>query len=121
MPALVAMEAFAASHKLVLRGNDVVIVDLPLIGLLDRPSSARVLPLALYMELMLVYFAHKANGIDLDRICWFLWFRYGCWGLNFEDLVEHCAEFFLRHHVCFDPHCCSSGLLGRLAGDVCAV
>jgi len=30
-------------------------------------------------------------------------------------------EFFLHHHVCFDPHCCSSGFLGRLAGDMCAV
>ena len=30
-------------------------------------------------------------------------------------------EFFLCHHVCLDPHCCSSGPLGRLTGDMCAV
>ena len=125
MSTLMAMEAFAASHELIFRGNDAVIVDLPLIGLLDCPSSVRVLPLASYMELVLVYFAHEAYGVDLDRICWFLWFMYRCWFwcwcLYFEDLVEHCVEFFSHHHVGFDPHCCSSGLLGRLAGNMCAV
>ena len=125
MSALVAMEAFMASHELVLGGNDAVIVDPSLIGLLDCPSGARVLPLASYVELVLVNSACEAYGIGLDRTCGFLWFRYGCWFgcwcLYFEDLVEHCAEFFSCHHVCFDPHCCSSGFLGRLAGNVCAV
>jgi len=76
MSTLVTIEAFAASHELVLRGNDAVIVDPSLIGLLDRPSGARVLPLASFMELVLVDFASEADGIGLDRTNWFLWFGY---------------------------------------------
>jgi len=114
-----------ASHKLVFRGNGAVIVDPSLVRLLNCPSSTRVLPLALCVELVFVNSASEAYGIDLDRTGWFLWFRYecwyGCWCLYFKDLVEHCAEFFLRCHVCFGSHCCSSGLLGRLAGNMCAV
>ena len=123
MSALLAMEAFATSYKLVLWGNDAVIVNPSLIGLLDCPSGTMVLPLTFYVELVLVDFALEAYGIDLDRTCWFLWFGYGCWCLYFKDLVEHCTEFFSCHCVCFDcfdPHCCSSGLLGRLVGDICA-
>ena len=59
MSVLVAMEAFTVSHELVLRGNDAVIVDPSLIGLLDCPSGARVLPFASYMELVLVNFARE--------------------------------------------------------------
>ena len=125
MSTFVAMEAFAASHELVLRGNDAVIIDLPLIGFLDCPSGVRVLPFASCVELVLVDFAREAYGVDLDRTCWFLWFLYRywfrCWCLYFKDLVDHCAEFFSCHHVHFDPYCCSSGLLGRLVGDMCAV
>ena len=76
---LLAVEAFAASHELILRGNDTVIVNPSLIGLLDCPSSVRVLPLASCVELVLVNFASEAYGIDLDRFRWFLWFGYGCW------------------------------------------
>jgi len=76
MSALVTMEAFMASHELVLRGNDAVIVNPSLIGFLDCPSSARVLPLTSYVELMFVDFASEADGVDLDRTNWFLWFRY---------------------------------------------
>jgi len=124
--ALVAMEAFTASHKLVLRGNDAVIVNPSLIGFLNCPSSARVLPLASCVELVLVDFASEADGVGLDRTSWFLWFRYkwfgyGCWSLYVKDLVELGTEFFLCHHVCVDSPCCSSGFLGRLACDVCAV
>jgi len=72
MSALMAMEAFAASHELVLRGSDVVIVDPFLIGLLNCPSGARVLPLALCVELVLVDFASEADGVGLDRTNWFL-------------------------------------------------
>jgi len=49
MSAFVAMEAFVASHELVLGGNDAVIVNSSLIRLFDCPSSVRVLPLASYM------------------------------------------------------------------------
>jgi len=128
MSVFVAMEAFAASHKLVLGGNDAVIIDPSLIGLLDCPSSARVLPLALCMKLVLVDFASEAYSVGLDRTNWFLWFGYRCkwfgyrcWSLYIKDFVELCTEFFLYHHVCFDPLCCSSGSLGRLACDMCAV
>jgi len=126
MSAFVAMEAFAASHELVLRGNDAVIVDPSLIGLLNRPSGARVLPLALCMELVLVDVASEADGVGLGRNNWFLWFgyewfRYRCWSLYIKDLVEFGTEFFLCHHVCVDSPCCSSGSLGRLACNVYAV
>ena len=126
MSTLVAMEAFAASHELVLRGNDAVIVDPSLIGLLNCPSGVRVLPLASCVELVLVDFASEADGVGLDRTNWFLWFRYGCewfgygcWSLYVKDLVELGTEFFLYHHVCIDSPCCSSGSLGRL--NMCAV
>jgi len=77
MSVFVAMEAFTASHELVLRGNDAVIVDPSLIGLLNCPSGAGVLPLASYVELVLVDFASEADGVGLDRTNWFLWFGYG--------------------------------------------
>jgi len=121
MSVLVTMEAFTASHELVLRGSDAMIVDSSLIGLLNCPSGARVLPLALCVELVLVDFASEADGVGLDRTNWFLWFRYGCWSLYIKDLVELGTEFFLCHHVCVDSPCCSSGFLGRLACNVCAV
>jgi len=128
MSAFMAMEALAASHKLVLRGSDAMIVDPSLIGLLNHPSGARVLPLALCVDLVFVDFASEADGVGLDRTNWFLWFgyryewfRYGCWSLYVKDLVEFGMEFFLCHHVCVDSPCCSSGSLGRLACDMCAV
>jgi len=121
MSTLLIIEALAASYKLILRGNDAVIVDPSLVGLPNCLSSARILPLTSYVELVFINSALEAYGINMGRFCWFLWFRYRCWCLYFEDLVEHCAEFFLRHHVCFDPHCCSSGPLGRLTGDMCAI
>jgi len=76
MSTLVTVEVFAASHELVLRGNDAVIVDPSLIGFLNCPSSARVLPLASYVELVFVDFASEADGVGLDRTNWFLWFGY---------------------------------------------
>jgi len=126
MSALVAMEAFAASYELVLGGNDAVIIDPSLIGFLNRPSGARVLPLASCVELVFVDFASEADGVGLDRTNWFLWYRYewfwyGCWSLYVKDLVELGTEFFSCHHVRVDSPCCSSGFLGRLACDVCAV
>ena len=121
MSVFMTMEAFAASYELVLRGNDAVIIDPSLIGLLNGPSSARVLPLASCVELVLVDFASEADSIGLDRTNWFLWFRYGCWGLYVKDLVELGTEFFSCHHVCVDSPCCSSGFLGRLACNMCAV
>ena len=128
MSTFVAMEAFMASHKLICRGSDAVIVDSSLIGFLNCPSGARVFPLALCVELVLVDFASEANDIGLNGTNWFLWFRYGykwfgygCWSLYIKDLVELGTEFFLCHHVCVDSPCCSSGFLGRLACDVCAV
>jgi len=128
MSTFMTIEAFAASHELVLRGNDAVIVDSSLIGLLNCPSSARVLPFASCVELVLVDFASEADGIGLDGTNWFLWFGYGykwfgygCWSLYVKDLVELGTEFFSCHHVCVDSPCCSSGFLGRLACDMCAV
>ena len=77
MSTLLTMEAFAASHKLVLRGNDAVIIDPSLVRLLYCPSSTRVLPLALCVELVFVNSAFEAYGVDLDRFYWFLWFGMG--------------------------------------------
>jgi len=76
MSAFMTMEAFAASYELVPRGNDAVIVDPSLIGLLNRQSSARVLPLASFVELVLVDFASETDGVGLNRTNWFLWFGY---------------------------------------------
>jgi len=128
MSALVAMEAFVASHELVLRGSDAVIVNPSLIGLLNCPSGVRVLLLALCVELVFVDVASEADGIGLDRTNWFLWFGYGyewfgygCWSFYVKDLVELGTEFFSCHHVCIDSPCCSSGFLGRLACNMCAV
>jgi len=121
MSAFVAMEAFAASHELVLGGNDAVIINPSLIGLLDRPSGARVLPLASCVELVFINFASEADGVGLDRTNWFLWFGYRCWSLYVKDLVEFGTEFFSCHHVCIDSPCCSSGFLGRLACNMYAV
>jgi len=121
MSMFMAMEAFAASHELIFRGNDAVIIDPSLIGLLDRPSGARALPLALCVELVFVDFASEADGVDLDRTNWFLWFGCGCWSLYVKDLVELGTEFFSCHHVCVDSPCCSSRFLGRLACNMGAV
>jgi len=72
MSVLLTVEAFMASHELIFRGNDAVIVDSSLIGLPDCLSSARVLPLASCVELVFIDSAFDTYGINLDRFRWFL-------------------------------------------------